>query len=874
MTNEILNTILKSYNLENIDKNTVITEKNQFLKYNFFSKAKFYTLPQTFNFEDFIKEFCLWFSDYKKFKFEINEIDGIKLIKYQESKGIKTTFGISGSFYIFFYVFENLLLFDIQTFDWLENWTIKDTKFSLTKLVQDSNDAEIYRKIGTQIIDSYYKEEDAQKNIENNIYIENLSLTEKIWFYSTKNTNEYLLAVLEISSIKKISNNLINLQEIQKTWRWKYFLTSEKSELILLNENNEIETVIDLSNQNMTVVNEFGKNPVKIGDNEWLSTRSNENLYKEIKDFVDLEKYSRTYEIARLNWVNKEKDKVSNEFAREIIKKLLTLREDPFDEFSLFYMDIAFIDRQEVIVKFTNDENLIRIIKKILITENTDNKLVSWFEKWKISAIDSIALMQVLLKVAEENIEFNRILLFHKKVREQFINKEKDTVNKIIFDLDYCKHLIKCNEKKEAISILEKRLAELPDESLLDLLPSKNTDLTGKSSGQALKISVLELLANAHDKEKSASTLLQLTMLQPLSIKRIEKLVEVSTSELQIRTKLIQQLLEPETISKNEKIYIDEKYNTLEFKNIENRLQHPAARKGGSFSALQTWLATVKIPDFSMIKSYSEPLNTKNYPEINNIVTDIKVAFNLEGLETFISRGDKSVGITSFEATIPFLIIGGEHLNPESQYYLTLSEIKFAIGLELAHLYFKHSRITSTDVWRGTMEKSIFVVDALLSVLPVVGILGKSFGYFEKLKSFASLLQKSEKLTNITSKSQIVLNSTNQAVNVYKNVIKKDNIEKEQEFLAISRLMQLTADRAGLLFCGDIKSALRAIFLTAKKNAVELPTIERYGLEKFILKQDSEENFVNQEISLRIANLFSFYLSDDYIVLRNELLKK
>ena len=178
-----------------------------------------------------------------------------------------------------------------------------------------------------------------------------------------------------------------------------------------------------------------------------------------------------------------------------------------------------------------------------------------------------------------------------------------------------------------------------------------------------------------------------------------------------------------------------------------------------------------------MIKSYSEPLNTKNYPEINNIVTDIKVAFNLEGLETFISRGDKSVGITSFEATIPFLIIGGEHLNPESQYYLTLSEIKFAILLlklfwQWSHLYFKHSRITSTDVWRGTMEKSIFVVDALLSVLPVVGILGKSFGYFEKLKSFASLLQKSEKLTNITSKSQIVLNSTNQAVNVYKNVIK------------------------------------------------------------------------------------------------------
>jgi len=870
MTREILNTILQKYNLETVDNNTVFTNQNDYLKYNFFAEAKFFHIPQNFDFNIFIKMFENWFTDIKKFKFEIIENQDIKIIKYQEAKGIKSTFGISGSFCIFFYVHQNFLLYNIKNSDWLDNWNTKEAKFSFTKLIQNSGEEDISNYIGNYIIDNQFKDEEIKNYIDNNIYVENISLNEKIWFYCTKKQNEYLLAILEISSVKKLKSNI----ETSKTNTWKYILTSEKSLLVLLNEDKEIETITDLSNQIMTVQNEFGKDPVLVDENLWLSTRSNEKMYHDVKEFVETEKYSRISEIARLNWTNKIKDDASNQYAKEIYKELLNLRNDPFDEFSLFYMDIANIDRQEVISKFTNNEKLIEVIKKILANEDSDIKLVSWFQKWNISAIDSVALIQVLLKVAETNVEIMRILPFHKIVREQFVNKEKDIINKIIFDIDFCKHLIKCNQRSEAIAILELRLTELPDETLSDLLPENDLDLTGRASGQTLKICLFELLAFAHEKEKSVSTILQLTMLQPISINRLDKLIEISTSDLNTRATLLRQLLAPATISNANKDYQGEKYNSLDIKLIENKLKHPATRKGGSFATLQTWLATVKVPNFSMIRSYSEPLNAKNYQELNDIVNDIKIALNLENVETFIARGDKSIGITSFEAANPFLIIGGEHLTPDSQYYLTLSELKFAIGLELAHLFFKHSRLTATDVWQGAMEKSIFLVDTLLSVIPVVGIIGKSFGYIEKLKSFALLLQKTEKLKHITSTSQVVLNSTNQAVNVYKNVIKKDNIEKEQEFLAVSRLMQLTADRAGILFCGDMKSALRAIFLTTKKLAAQLPDVESEGLEKFILKQDSEGNFVNQELTLRIANLFAFYISDDYTLLRNELIKK
>jgi hypothetical protein len=248
------------------------------------------------------------------------------------------------------------------------------------------------------------------------------------------------------------------------------------------------------------------------------------------------------------------------------------------------------------------------------------------------------------------------------------------------------------------------------------------------------------------------------------------------------------------------------------------------------------------------------------------VVTDIRYALNLENIEVYISHGDKSIGITSFESVPQFLIVGGDHLNRESPNYLNKNELRFAIGVELAHLYFKHSRITSSDVWKGAFEKGYFIVDSLLAFFPAVGMFSKSLQGIGRLNQISSFLQKTEKIGKVSSRSRDILKSSEQIVDIYKSKFTdgKEKDERNMEFLATSRIMQLTAHRCALVLSKDLKSAIRAMFLVSKNYYTELPVVEKYGLKEYLLKQNDNGTFRHQELAIRLADLFSFYLSDEY----------
>ena len=102
--------------------------------------------------------------------------------------------------------------------------------------------------------------------------------------------------------------------------------------------------------------------------------------------------------------------------------------------------------------------------------------LTKWIKNWEISYIDSVAINDLLVKAVDDAVQANNILPFYRFVRESFLKKNTDILNPILFDIVFCKHLIKCGLGKEAKKILTKRLKELPDESISDLLPSKDMD--------------------------------------------------------------------------------------------------------------------------------------------------------------------------------------------------------------------------------------------------------------------------------------------------------------------------------------------------------------------------------------------------------------
>jgi len=840
----------------------------QFLEYNLLNNSKIFYTPLDFDLENFVQKIAYWLENEQERKTKIDEINNIKIINYQLRGGLKNTLGLAGKFQLFLLIKDNKLIYEIKPTKWLNDWNKKESSFDFKKFVQNSIEAEITEWTANYLINQYFSDKKDFIISENNRYIENIDKKEKLWFYDNQKEGEILLAFLNIDSVKQISG----VETPNNELKWKYLLTNKNSKIVGFNSKIEEVESFDISDKQMIINKGLTKDTVEVGSYQWVTTMGNAKFYREIYKYVDFEANQKLYEIAKQNWLYSNKEAYS--FVSNLLGELVDLRNNPFDELSLFFIEYLHEDKNTVFENLTKDEKLSKLITKVVNYEDVEDQLLTWKDDWKLSTNQEITILRLILEFAENDTQLLKILQFHSSIRDKFLKLEKDNLNIIIFEIEYCKHLIECNQKTEATKILTKRLKELPDETLSDLLPSEDIDPTSNASGQLLKVSLLELLAKSEDVEKSVSRLLEITMLQPLSKNRLDNLASVATNDLKQKTQIIRDLLEPEAIGTADSTFEDVKYQKLNKKEIEQKLKHPATRKGGMFGSLQNWIANVKIPDYTVIKSYSEPLTSRKYPEISNIITDIKVAFGLDGIETYISHGDKSVGIMSFEGTPSFLIVGSEHLDEESPYFLNFSELEFVIGLELAHLYFNHSRITSSDVWRGAMEKGSLVLDTLLSVIPFVGSVGNAIKHIPKLSLLAEFTQNSSKISQIGSKSLKVLEKTSLAVNLLDKIKSSDDkTEKKQELIAIARMLQLTADRSGLLFTGDLKSAIRTIFLTSKTYAQEFDVANRYGINEYLLSKDSEGNYKNQELAIRFASLFSFYLSDDYDELRKILIK-
>jgi len=780
-------------------------------------------------------------------------------ISYKIKKGVKSALGLAYHMNLLMTINDNKLYYNFKPDRWFENPEDKQS-FSLKKLVNESKEAEIDSWIYSYLFNLSLDGKDSFIDTQN-IFVQDISSKQKLWLSTNSKEEEHLLAFLELSEVKKWTKEF----EGDKKIKWKFLLTSKVAKIIGFNERDELSAYLDIKSESLKVKKEIGRYPVIIGDIIFYTTRNNTTLFLDIQHAVKETSEERTRETARLNWLNRDKKNGHEAYALKLIKELIAKEPNPFDDLSMLYMEYAEGKKDAAFSNFIEDEKLMVLLKEILNYAGTIELLTIWVEKWKIEYLDILALNKLLLEGISDSIQAKNILPFHKLVRSKYQKKNKDVINAVVFDYEYANHLIKCEEEEEAKKILNKRLKQLPDESISDLLPPKNLDLTGEAAGQILKVKILEVLATIENEKNRTEIKKQLAVLQPLVPDRITDLKQNAEGSLSIKASKIELVMKEGGLKATEDIPDDIKYNQLSEKVIEKNLRHPASRKDGSFANIQKWLAKVEVPDYSMIKSYSEQLSPKKHPRLNQIVIDIKYALSIENLEIYVSRGDKSVGINGFEGEPSFLIVGGDHLDKESPHYLGYKELKFSVAVEMAHLYFKHSRITSTDVWRGAIDKGYWVLDTALTIIPIAGLFGKSLQGISKLNTISSILQKADKLDGISQNSKGIITATTQAVEVYNSKMSKEKeTSKEKQLMATAHVMQLTADRTALILTEEINAAIRAMFLISKRYYTELPVIEEYGLRDFLLKTDEKGNFTHQDFAIRLANLFAFYLSDEY----------
>jgi len=161
--------------------------------------------------------------------------------------------------------------------------------------------------------------------------------------------------------------------------------------------------------------------------------------------------------------------------------------------------------------------------------------------------------------------------------------------------------------------------------------------------------------------------------------------------------------------------------------------------------------------------------------------------------------------------------------------------------------------VTAMQIWAGAAGKTREALSALGLILPVLAEFGspRTQRLISKLSSEAlqQAAQRAEglqqRLLPARSQEQAALGSRN------------------EELIAAHRLVQLSADRAGLVAAGDLSAALRAMLLTRADYRELLDAAAHAGLWR-ALAERRHTSSAFADLVVRVRALVAFYLSHDF----------
>ncbi len=813
-----------------------------------------------FNFEAFSSSVKLHLHNELKQETKSKNIDeSIIEIEYFSPESIADKLNVSTKFKLLLMQLNNILFFHIDLSDAVNNSGEKHSKFSISSFLNDSYKKELSAFFYENIYSSYIKKHSEKELDSDNFFIDETHLNERLFLQNILKEDETILCKLNISSFKEDAKNTFKDAENST------FIVTDKDVCIAVFNKKGILLYFESLSQKFSISRRIGKNAINYGTITWYPKRNNSSRFSDLKDIQDFTENSRIREIARLCYINKEYISAENLF-----QILADKEKNPFNQLSLLFIKSK--KNKDSVKEYISENDFGKTIREILNTEDSELKILELFENWEIDYNDKTTFLQFFADIAESEEEKEKILPFYENIREEFKKNNKDLINQTVFDIKYAEFLINSGHKRKASQILKSLLKHLPDETVSNLLPEKTLNLTGDKSGKLLKITVLDLMAKAKGNEDSVKEIQKTAQLQPLNETRLKKLAYTKDDELKEKVTEIINILNNAGLCYTDELNYRTDYSELPVNIINDILRHPAMLKKGSFYSVQKWLSKVKTDGYSTVKSYSEKITNESNQKLFELLKNIGKIFNINQTEYFVSKGEKSTGVIGYEGGTPFLIIGHEHLNKNSNLYLNMNELQFAATSEFAHIYFKHTKITSQDVWRGVADKGSFLINTLLDVVPAAGIVGKSVKNVHKLNNLTKIIKTSNKLvSNVKNAYDAALKVTD----FYRKKIKTSSkTEKEEKLLAASRLMQFTADRAGLVVSGNVKSAVKAIFLTSKYNSDLFDEVKNSSLKELLLKENNDGTFKHQELAIRFANLFSFYISDDYQQIRKILTEK
>lgn len=306
-------------------------------------------------------------------------------------------------------------------------------------------------------------------------------------------------------------------------------------------------------------------------------------------------------------------------------------------------------------------------------------------------------------------------------------------------------------------------------------------------------------------------------------------------------------------------------HSALSSELIEGTLSHPLARGQNSLVAgAQKLIALSPEPDHAALSDYCEALDSQEYPAAKRALDAARLAFSLPELRAYVSRGKKSLGMRGYEGKPPYILLGNAHLDHTSAFCMTEAELAFAIGAEALHLKLGQARLTSNEVWAGAFARTRSGVELALGLLPLlkgIPLAASAAKFLEKIPEPA-LRRGLDALVRIEHGKR----QTAAPLSAPPSALSHIN----EHLVAAHRLMQMSADRAGLVLSGDLRSSLRGLLLVRPDTRTVLDAMAEQDVVSVLLESEIEPA-LRSDLIVRIAALLHFYVSDDYPTLRRAL---
>ena len=669
-----------------------------------------------------------------------------------------------------------------------------------------------------------------------------LSLLEENFLLAQRIENEIYLTCLGITNLKSA------LFEVAKKKNDYCIVTSQRN-LILQTDGLEFR-LHDISNHVLELKEKIGKDTIVSKKFSFDTELFNDSL------FVSIEKLWRQIPEKRVEWyadlLFEKYNSKSSQFP--YIQQLYAFQVTEADQLKRAL-------KSQLIPQFAKKQ----CGKTLLVSSDFKqslyndvafgNTLLSIMTDWSIAPKEQYKLLE-LLTANTDNFKLKNIAVFYDAAIAGMVNVQKAPEDELTYRIPHLEYLNETKQYEKAIPYYEYVLTYLEDDSILELISDTSTNVLNGEDCNPLRIQLLETLAEIKEtlQQPRAPELIALAKLQPLVLDRLTQLVTAGVLTEKANTML--SLFMPNAFNNATTITPIHNSTTTYSKAALFDLVVPGCFKEtkGFLDAFTNLIAQVNPPDYKQVTTYSEKLSISNFPEAFTILQKVAAQLQMETPECYIGNGDFSNGIIGVEGSPNFIILGKDHLQKGNPDYLTENELVFNLTQELSHILFEHTRLTSKDVWRGAKKKGMDVAGVLLVALPMVSTVGSFAGKFINISKYTKVFNSVDAVANVVDKGQTALTYGEKITDKFTKQ------QKESELLATSRLMEISADRVGLLLTRDLQSCVHVLLKNNTDFKVASAIINQKGLYAYLSQQNEEGAFIHQELIIRIKTLFSFYL--------------